>query len=448
MNRSGLLPSRFVVGMLAILLMLPSLARAENLLEVYALAKENDPRLKSARLEFEAVAYGVEQSRSGFLPTIAADFTKTRTEQVILSSSNAVFAMGASNYPQKDQNFTLTQPVFRLAAWHQYAQAKAAEKQAAATYAAAEQDLILRTATAYLGVLAAHDALEFARTERDSIQSALALASTKYGSGQGTVVSLRDAESRAALKDSDLVIAENDLQDKLQALREIIGKLPADVAPLKGAIALDPPQPLNMDQWVQGSLDRNLLIEARNQALEVAREEVRKQRAGYYPTVDVSFSADRKDTGGSLFGGGSNVKENDAILHVHIPIFDGGTTHAVTAAAAKRYEESREDLERDRRAVERQAHAAFLGVVGGVQRVKALDQSVVALESARLLKSEGYRSGVGTVLAVLDAERDLFFAKRNAAQARYDYLLNTLRLKQAAGTLDDEDIQRIGNLTR
>jgi outer membrane protein len=429
-------------------MLLAPFARAENLQQIYALAKDNDPRLKAARLEFEAVAYGVDQSRSGFLPTLAADYTKTRTSQDILSSSNAVFALGSSNYPQTDKSLMLTQPIFRLASWHQYAQAKASEKQAAATFAAAEQDLIMRTATAYLGVLAARDALEFARTERDSIQSALNLASGKYASGQGTIVSLRDAESRAALKDSDLVLAENDLQDKIEALREIIGMKVTELAPLTGTIALDPPQPLNLDLWVQGSLDRNLLLEARTQAVEVAREEVKKQRAAYAPTVDVSYSADRKDTGGSLFGGGSNVKENDLILHVHIPLFDGGSTHAVTAAAARRYEESREDLERDRRAVERQAHSAFLGVVGGIQRVKALDQSVASLESARLLKQEGYKSGVGTILAVLDAERDLFFAKRNAAQARYDYLLNTLRLKQAAGTLNDDDIARVGSLTR
>lgn len=440
---------RILVALAVLLMVAPAAAvRAENLLEVYALAKQNDPRLKAARLEFEAVAYGVDQSRSGFLPTIAADFSSTRTQQNILSSANTVFALGAANYPQRGMTFSLTQPVFRLSAWHQYAQAKAAEKQAAATYAAAEQDLILRTASAYLGVMAAHDALDLARAERSAIQSALVLADNKYRSGQATVVSLRDAESRAALKDSDLVLAENELQDKIQALSEIIGKSVATVTSFKGEIAFAPPEPEVLDKWVQGSLLRNLLLEARTQAVEVARNEVEKQRDGYFPTVDVSMTSDRKTTGGSLFGGGSNIKENDVMVRLHVPIFEGGYTNAVTAAAARRYQESREDLERDRRSVERQARAAYLGVVGGIQRVKALRQSVVALESARQLKQEGYKAGLATVLAVLDAERDLYTAKRNAAQATYDYFLNTLRLKQASGGLSDEDIERIGKLTQ
>jgi len=440
-------PRRILAALVISAFVAPA-ALAENLLQVYELAKQNDPRLRAAHLEFEAIAFGVDQARSGFLPTIAADYNRTQTRQQIVSSQNAVFATGTSNYPQREQLLTLTQPVFRLAAWHQYDQAKSAEKQAAAAFAAAQQDLIVRTATAYLGALAAHDALELARSERQSIQSQLTLASTKYSSGQVTVVNLRDAEARAALKDSDLVAAENDLNDKMQALSEIIGKVPRELAPLSSPLDLVPPVPADPALWVQGAMDKNLLLEARSQAVEVARAEISKQRSAYAPTVDLAYTADRKNTGGSLFGGGSDVKENDLMLRLHIPIFDGGLTHAVSAAAVKRYEESREDLERDRRAIERQARAAYLGVTGGITRVAALNQSVSAFEASRNLKEEGYKSGLATVLAVLDAERDLYSAKRGAAQARYDYLISMLKLKQAAGTLGDEDIQRIGNLTR
>ncbi|HEY4372173.1 MAG TPA: TolC family outer membrane protein [Burkholderiales bacterium] len=439
---------RQVMVALAVSVLLAPAVQAENLLQVYELAKQNDPRLRAAHLEFEAIAYGVDQARSGFLPTIAADYNRTQTQQNILSSQNAVFATGSSNYPQREKSLSLTQPVFRLAAWSQYAQAKAAEKQAAAAFAAAQQDLMVRTATAYLGALAARDNLELARTEREAIQSQLTLASTKYSSGQVTVVNLRDAEARAALKDAEMVAAENDLNDKMQALAEITGTVPHNLAPLNAPPTLTPPEPADLSQWVQGALDRNLLLEARNQAVEVARHEVEKQRAAYYPTVDVSATTDQKNTGGSLFGGGSNVRETDLMVRLHIPIFDGFNTHAVTAAAAKRFEESKEDLERDRRAIERQTRAAYLGVTGGITKVKALDQSVSALDAARGLKEEGYRSGLATVLAVLDAERDLYSAKRNAAQAKYDYLLNSLKLKQAAGTLGDDDMRRIGSLTK
>jgi outer membrane protein len=254
------------------------------------------------------------------------------------------------------------------------------------------------------------------------------------------VVNLPDAEARLAVKDSDIVSAQNDLADKIQALREITGTVPDDLAPLKGDVQTRLPEPADESQWVKTSLAQNLLLQAREQAVEVAHQEVLKAKAGYYPTADLALSTDRKNTGGSLFGGGSNVRENDVTFRLHVPFYEGGVTQAVSTATAHRYESALEDQERDRRQVERQARAAYQGVVGGGVRISALTQSVTSLEQARQLKVEGYKAGLQTLLVVLDAERDLYAAKRDLAKARYEYLLNTLRLKQAAGTLAETDL--------
>jgi outer membrane protein len=420
-------------------------SHAADLSEVYGWARQNDPRYRAAQLELKAVEAELDQARAGLLPTVSADYTRTKTKQNILSADNAVFATGSSSFPVTELALSITQPVFRLAAWRHLDQAKASVKQSASTYAAAEQDLMLRTSSAYLSVLASKDALGFAEAELAAVKKQFELVSAKFSSGQSTAVNLRDAEARLAVKQADVVAARNDLADKSQALREITGKstpeLTALVADLKPAV----PTPSDEEQWVKTSLDQNLLLQARSHAVEVADQEVRKQRAGHYPTVDLAYTNDRKKTGGSLFGGGSNVRENNLVLRLHVPIYEGGATQAVTTAAARRYEMALEDQERDRRQVERQARAAYQGVMGGGVRIGALGQSVVSLEQSRQLKEEGLKAGLQTVLAVLDAERDLYAAKRDLAKARYDYLLNTLRLKQAAGTLAESDLAMVAS---
>lgn len=444
MNRlATIFPLRQVFVAAVLYTVIAPLVHAENLSQIYAMAKDNDPRIRAAKLEFDAIAYGVDEARSGFLPTIAADYNKTKTKQNILSSSNAVFATGSSSYPQTYEGITLTQPIFRLAAWHQYYKAKASERMAAATFAAAQQDLIMRTATAYMDVLAAGNALTLVKAEQDAIASQLTLVKNKFASGQATKASLLDVEARAALKESDAISAQFKLDDKIQALRQIVGTKVTRLVPLADNIPFIHPDPRDMNQWIKASVDKNLTIEARVQGVEVAREEVSKQRSGYYPTVDLAYDMNRQDTGGSLFGGGSNVQQSDLMLRLHVPIYNGATG-AVTSAAAKRYEESKYDLERERRLVERQTRAAYQGIEGGIERMTALSLSVNSLESARQLKEEGYRAGLIAVIGVLDADRDLYAAKRDLAQARYDYVLNTLRLKQAAGTLSDGDMAIFG----
>ena len=417
--------------------------RAETLADIYAIAKQSDPRYLAMRSEFDATGFAVKEARAGLLPQIAYNYNRTNTNQDILSSENRVFASGSTSYPTNDRTLSISQPIFRLASWRNWTQSQASERQAAAAYAAAEQDLILRTATAYMSVLAAQDALALSRGEGESIKRQLELADAKFKSGQAIRVNLYDAQARDALKKSDVIAAENDLADKKQALRELTGVQVGTLAPLVDELPTALPEPMNLDQWVQASMDHNLLLEARMQAVDVARQEIDKAEAGHYPTVDLVVSRNQRVTGGSLFGGGSSVNTNDVMFRANIPIYSGGATSAQVGKATARHTTAQNDLERDRRLVDRQARAAYAGVVSGVTRAAALQQSVQALDSARRLKEEGYRAGISTILGVLDADRDLYAVRRDAAQSRYDYQLNMLRLKQAAGTLSENDLVSI-----
>jgi outer membrane protein len=421
-------------------------ARATDLLEVYRLSIEHDPRLQAARYRFEAAKEAVPQARSLLLPSISAEAEYLDTQQDIRSSDNIVFASGKTDFPTNRYGLTLSAPLFRMADWHRLKQSHAEVALALAEYTAEEQELVRRVAESYLAVLAAQDNLRFAEAERTAVERQRDLARTRRSSGLAPRTDEFDANARYALVVANAVEAENQLDDARQALVESAGVLLTDLEPLGAEIPLERPDPMDVDQWVALAIRESPQLLAREQSLEVAQHEVRRQSAGRYPTLNLLTRVDNRDTEGSLFGGGSDVETADVAIQLRVPIYTGGNQGANVRQAALKVDETVEQLKLERLVVARQARSAYLGVVSGIARTEALSESLVAQRSALDAKQRGYGSGINTALDVLDAERDLYLIMRDHAQARYDYLLNTLRLKQAAGTLRVEDLARINEI--
>lgn len=419
---------------------------AESLLDVYQMALGGDPRLAAARYEHEATESTVKQARAGLLPRVAFEVDKTDEQQNIISSRNAVIGAGKSRFNIDAYTLTITQPIFRLGAWERLAQTEAGVKQAFALRTASEQSLMVRVATAYLGVLAAKDNLEFSSAEREAVGKQLQLAEERVKRGLAAQGTVHDARARYAQVSAREIEARNVLDDARQGLREIIGSELGSYKAVREDIPLRQPEPANIEKWVETALNQNLALEARRQAGEVALREVQKQRAGHYPTLDLVATRTNREQGGSMFGGGSHIETTDLSLKLNVPIYEGGGTSALTQEAVSRHLKSQQELEQERRAVERQTRAAFQGVISGASQVEALKQGVVAQKSAMEVKQESYKAGLVTVLAVLDAQRDLYMAKRDYAKARYDYLLYRLRLKQAVGTLAESDLEEVNRL--
>jgi outer membrane protein len=424
--------------------MVPGVASCETLLEAWRLAMQNDPRFRAAQAESRATGTAINQARAGLLPTVRIDVERTETTQRILSSQNPIFGAGVTTFPTDNETLAINQPIFRADVIERVKQARALIRQADYTVLAAEQDLILRTAAAYLVVLAAADSVVYARAEREAVGSALELARERLKMGLGTIVNQHDATARFAVTQARELDAQNRLRDARQGLREITGRQIETVQALRDEFPLETPDPPVLERWLDSAHERNLLLRARQAAVEVAKQEIERQRAGYMPQVNLLFNHNRRDSGSTLFGGGSNVQTTDMTLRLTVPVFEGGLTSAVTEEAVHRHSRAQEELELERRAVDRTARAAYEGTVVGVQLVQALRQSVVSQESALEAKVEGYKSGLFTLLPVLDAQRDLYLAKRDFAQSRYDYLLTRLRLKQAAGTLSEADLVSLG----
>ena len=437
-----------MVAALALTLLTP-LARAETLLEAYGLAVQNDPKFRSVRAETRASGTAIDQARAGFLPSARLDFERTETRNNVLRNENAFVGVGTKTYQTDSRTLSITQPIFRREVIARFAQAQAVVKQSEFTLLAAEQELMLRTTAAYLSVLAATDSVALAAAEREAVGKVLDLARERLKSGLGTITNQYDAAARHAVTQAREVEAQNKLRDARQGLREITGKLIGGVQNLRPQFPLETPDPTDIDRWVESALEQNLGLMARRQAVDVARQEIERQRAGHYPSLNLVLNHNRRDAGSSLingsFGPGTLVETTDVTLRLSVPLFEGGLTSAVSREAVYRHQKSQEDLELERRSVERLTRGAYDGTLSAVNLVQALRQSVVSQESALELKEQGFKAGLFALLQVLDAQRDLYLARRDYAQSRYDYLLYRLRLKLAAGTLSEADIVNAGS---
>lgn len=423
----------------------PVAADAQTLLETYQWARDADPKYRAALFNAQASQTATDQAKAAMLPSVRFEVDKLETRQRIRSSENSIFGAGVSTFPTDSQTFSITQPVYRRDLLERLEQARATVRQAGLTELAAQQDLMLRTAAAYLAVLAGRDSLALAQAEREAMGRALELARERLKGGLGTITIQFDTTARFALTQAREIEAGNKLDDAQQALQEIIGRRLDAPRALKADFVLAQPDPPVLEDWLKTAEAQNLALQARRVAAEVARIEIERQRAAYHPSVSLLYQRNRRDAGSTLFGGGSSVVNGEVTLRLSVPIFDGLGTDAVTREATHRHQAALQDVEQERRAVDRQTRAAFAGMRSGVGLVDALAQAVLAQRNALAAKEEGFRAGVSTLLPVLDAQRDLYLALRDHAQARYEHLLNGLRLMAATGALSEGDLATLNN---
>ncbi len=430
-----------MIGMAAGLVSLLPAAQADDLLTVYQRAQENDPTYRAAGANYQATRQKLPQARASLLPTISAQADKTRNDNEVITDAGIISRpAGRAVFDSTGYTLSLTQPVYNNAIFAGLRQAKAEVRRAEADYAAAKQDLMTRVAEAYFNVLAAEDNLELAQAEKKAIARQLEVTQGRLDVGLATITDVHDARARFKLAEAQAIEAANNLEDRRQALRELTGRSTVALSKLGENIPLITPDPPDIDQWVKTALEQNLALRAQHETTKIAREEVKRQRAGHLPTLDIVGSRSRTDTDGSITGPGVRSDSTAVGLELQVPIFQGGLINALTTEAKHRYAAAQQELEARRRATARAARAAYLGVSSGIAKIKALRQAVIASESVLAAKTEGFEAGINTNLDVLDAQRSLFRAKRDYLASRYDYVLNLLRLKQAAGILSEQDL--------
>lgn len=422
-----------------------------GLMETLALGLEKDPKYRAAKADFVANSEATPQARAAYLPTATYDFQRNSENQKIISSTIDAYKAvqgQTQRYPVISHVITISQPIIKAPAWVKMEQAKISVEQSRLALVAAEQDLIVRVAAAYLTQLAAQDGLELARAERESTEKQAEQARVRLASGLGTVTQLHETEGRFALTQAREVEARNRLEDARAALKEIVGSDVQSLKPFVGDIDPASPQPAQVEPWVAAALNQNLALQARAMATEIAGLEVKRQKAGYLPTLSLVASHSYNDSQGSLFGGSSKIQNTELGVRLNMPIFEGGMTSSLVRESVARQDKAREEQDQESRKTERLARSALLGVQSSAQTLSALRKSLVAQESALQAKEEGMRTGLYSVVQVVDAYRLFYAAKRDYLQARYDYLLNRLKLKQSVSSLSRSDLEELAELLK
>lgn len=405
-------------------------AYALDLVQTYEQARNSDPVFLAAQAKYRADKHILIQASSTMLPTVSGSANASRYE-----------TDASGNYDSNGYVLSVTQPIFNFAIFSGIAQARAEVQRAEAEYGSAQQGLMLRVAETYLGALAAQDNVELAQAERSAIERQLEVATGRLNAGLGTITEVHDAKARFQLAEAVTLEAQNRMEDSLDALRELTGEFSDSLKPLKTDIPTVRPQPEDQSQWVQTAQAQNLTIRARLAAFNALRKRVNVERSGHYPSVGLVGKHSQLDT---TPGPGTNDGvTNSVAIELTVPIFQGGLVTSRTEQSKHLREAARQELEASRRSTKRQTRTAYAGVISGIKRVDALKQAVVASDSALKAKNIGFEAGINTNIDVLDAQRDLFKAKRDYAQTRYTYILDLLRLKNAAGQLNENDIKEI-----
>ncbi len=421
---------RPLVLVICILLSLPT--SANSLLEVFKLAEKQDPELAAAKAKYSASREAKPQARALLLPNINLSARTSRNNQ-LNSGLN-------TDFDNDYISLQLTQPVFNFTSIYKLKQAKITTNKASIDLSSTYQTLIIRVAERYFAVLSAKDLLAFSKSDKRAISRRLEQAKKRFEVGLIAITNVHEARSARDLAVSQVIAAENAFANTKEQLREITGFRYDMLASLRKNIPLTNPEPLEMSKWTETALTQNLSIKSVEYDVKVASMEIKVQKSKHLPTLDfVASKSNSQSTGG--FFGSRDIDTESVELRLTVPIFKGGRTYSLSKQAGFKYTEATELLEKQRRLTVSQTRNAYRGVTAGISQVKALKQAIVSSQSALKATQAGYEVGTRTIVDVLNSQQKLFKAKSNYSKARHEYILNLLRLKQAAGTLSVKDLK-------
>lgn len=413
---------------------------AANLMDIYRDALANDAALASARAAYQAGQEKLPQGRALLLPTLDLGASTTWNKEEIQTRGTGIST--DYNYNISGAKLTLAQPIYRRQNWAIYEQGKLQSAAAEIQYAAAQQGLILNVAQAYFDALLAQDNVTLAGAQKKAIQEQLDQAKMSFEVGTATITDTHEAQARFDLAHASEIAALNELEIRQRALEKIIGKQPGPLASLVAELSLQSPEPNDISKWVDAAEQNNLLVQAKRASAEIANQEVERNRGGHHPTLDLVATYGENGFTGGRFGA-YDSKAATIGLQLGLPLYQGGAASSRVREAVANQEKARQDLTLEVRQSALSTREAYLGVTSGAAQIRALEQALVSSQSSLDSTRLGLEVGVRTNVDVLNAQQQLFSAKRDLYKARYAYLISRLKLKSAAGSLAEEDLQQV-----
>ncbi|USE35122.1 TolC family outer membrane protein [Endozoicomonas sp. SCSIO W0465] len=414
-----------------------------NLLDVYNMALKNDAQLAAARASMKATQETVNQSRASLLPTLGLS---ANTQYNKVGRDYVSGGEYKDNYNSHGWGATLTQPLFNMNSWFTYEQAKSVGDQASVVFANAQQQLILRVADSYFNVLRSEDSLMTAKAQERALKQQMDQAQERYNVGLIAETDVLDA--RAAYDNARVarIQAENQVFISYEQLRTIVNQDVTDIAHLEKAMPVVAPTPENPEEWVNTALANNLELKATREGLTASESKVKVSKSGYAPTVNAfasyNYSSSNSVTSREAPYSGDG---NQTVVGVQfdLPIFSGGSTTAVTRQAGYQLEEAQKNYDQQLRDTNANTRSLLRTATSDVDRVHASCQVILSSESALKATQSGYEVGTRSITDVLDAQQQLYSSISNYQNTRYDFIVNTLKLKQVAGTLSPADLEAL-----
>ena len=429
----------------AALVLVTGSVHAENLVDVFNAAVKNDPQFLAAAFKRDSAQEGIVQARSALLPQVnasagmSAGTTETTTSGSLLGPNGTT----ESDSEGKSLSLRLDQQIYHHDTYVGLSQAKKRAKQSELAYAGEGQTLVIRVSQAYFDVLAAQDGVEFSTAELESVKKQLEQTNQRFQVGLIAVTDVHEAQARYDQTNANLIVAQNTLDNAWESLRQITGQYYNNINALDPKFPLSTSQPATAEDWIRVASENNLTLQSQRLSVDIAREEIKRRNAGHLPTLDLTGTMSKTDNDTeTLLNPNLNTETDGASvgLTLSIPIYSGNRTSSQATQASHDFEVATQDLERTHRQVVRDSKSAYLGLIASASAVKALEQAEVSAQAALEATQAGFDVGTRTIVDVLQSTSDLYQAKRNLQQARYSYVLNTLKLKAAAGTITDADL--------
>ena len=438
-----LLPSTLLAGEATLTAATLESDKPQSLIDVYHQALAKDPTLASALSTNKAAQEIIEQAKALYRPTVnfSADASTSSTHIRYLDSN---IPPGNSKFENLRAGVEARQPIYRKQNLVQIAQSKTQVSQADKQYHLSQQTLILRTTQAYFDVLLAKDKIDLIVAQKAAILSQLEQAKATFEVGTATITDVNEAQARYDLILAQEIAAINEHEIAKRAVESITGVIPERLATVKSDIQVATLQQ-SMQDWQQVAVQNNLNIQIQQDALKLAEQEVEFANAGHLPTIDAVASYFNSYANGSpsVFSAGNELKNATIGLQLEIPLYQGGAISSRARQAVFNKQKALDDVEIARRNTDLETQRAYFNLSSSIAQVKALDQALISSQSQLDSTKLGYEVGVRTSVDVLNAQQQLFSAKRDLLQARYSYLVNIVRLKAASGLVAEADLQDI-----
>lgn len=416
---------------------------ASNLIDIYQQALARDPQLASALSQNRAAQEIIEQGKALYRPTVnltaGASASQTDIRFLGAAGNNPFRVQGRNNFEGYNYGVDARQPIYRKQNLVQMEQSKTQVSQADKQLHLTQQNLILRVTQAYFDVLIAQDKMTLMAAQKKAIVSQLEQAKANFEVGTATVTDVNEAQARYDLVLAQEIATENELQVAKRSVQAITGAMPEKLATVRADIH---PENLaqSMDKWLEITAANNLNILLQQDALKFAEQEIERLSAGHLPTLDAVASYTLNYANGNPNGFGSELESAVVGVQMQIPLYQGGAISSRVRQAVQNQEKAKDDIEVARRNAELETQRAYLNLSTSIAQVKALEQaeasSKLQVESTKL----GYEVGVRNSVDVLNAEQQYFVAKRDLLQARYNYLVNIIRLKASSGLIAEADL--------